>query len=339
MKRWLKIGGGILVTMPLLVAAALSGSLFFGIMILEDGMSLYQRMARAWPPGAVMVGAIGAGLLLWRYLVLARDTDVRQAENTIRTQKAAVGRDGRWTLLVVGIGVLLTTGAIVAGAVEGEIGALLDTRTARIAVALVGVGIGGALVGVSGYRFLLRHWYGDTVLELDALPGRLGARLEGQVHTGVPAGTRPEGGFEVVLRCRANNASPHEVAARRRQMMGDRYEDDAAYEEGVVWRRKDQVPAQPSVDGRTLVVPLSIDLPDDGPPSPPTNQRNWVRWALTLLAALAGRSETPDQPIRWTLTVKADLPGIDYRAAFEVPVQAPDPAVEEEAAKVDDGAA
>jgi hypothetical protein len=339
MKRWLKIGGGILVTVPLLITAGLSGSLFFGIMILEDGLSLYQRMARAWPAGAVMLGAIGAGLLLWRYLVLARGTEVRQAENMIRTQKAAVERDGRWTLLVLGSGTLLATGAVVSGNVKGEMGPFLDAQIARIAVGLAGVGVGGALMGVSGYRFLLRHWYGDKVLKLDALPGRLGDRLEGQVHTGVPADKRPEDGFQVVLRCRVNNAAPHEVAARRRQIMGDRHEDDAAYEEGVVWRREDQVPGQSSVDGRTLVAPLSMSLPKDGPPSPRSKQWSRAWWALTIIAVLSGRSETPDQPVQWTLTVKADLPGINYRAAFEVPMQAPDPTVESEDVQTNDEAA
>jgi hypothetical protein len=229
-----------------------------------------------------MLGAVALGLLLWRYLLGEPNADSEWSDGTIRTREVSVGFDGRWSLLFFG-GLPLAAGLAVLR------GGLAAGQLLRVAGGLVFTIIGGGMAGMGGYVYLLRHWYGDKVLELDRVPGRLGDRLEGRVRTGVPADKQPEDGFAVTLFCRSREEDDYGDARS--------YATHEVYDQYVVWQEKREVRARPSEDGRTLIVPISIDLPP----------------------STFGGTKTATN---WILQVKAPLSGVDYRAVFGVPVAA-----------------
>jgi hypothetical protein len=294
MKRWLKLGCGLILAVPLLIAASVAGFFFVAILVGEKGLSLRERVLEAWPAGAVMVGAVALGLLLGRYFLSGSDTGPEWTDGTIRTREVSVGFDGRWALLFFG-GLPLAAGlAVLWKGVAAE-------QLFYAAGGLVFATIGGGVTGMGGYVYLLRHWYGDKVLELDHVPGRLGDRLEGRVRTGVPADKQPEDGFEITLFCRSRDEDDYGDARN--------YATHEVYDRHVIWQEEREVQARSSQDGRTLVVPISIDLPADLPPS------------------TFGGTKTPTN---WILQVKASLSGVDYRAVFEVPIAAEGEDVEAE---------
>jgi hypothetical protein len=143
--------------------------------------------------------------------------------------------------------------------------------------------------------------FGVSRLELETRPAATGRSLSGTVLAPLPL--TPANGFRVVLSC------------IRRVTTGSG--DDRSTSERVLWQEEQQVPGRPSrtAQGMTTTVPVRFPIPPDALPCDDRNSRDTVLWRLE---------------------VSADVPGVDYASAFEVPVfrtaESDRPRTEEEAA-------
>lgn len=142
--------------------------------------------------------------------------------------------------------------------------------------------VGLLLVGVGVTLMLRRRRFGIPVFELATLPGVPGETLAGMVRT---TGTiDPEGGFLVRLRCLRRTVSG---SGKNRRT-----------DETTLWEHEEVMPgAARRADG--IAIPVAIPLPAD--------------------ARATDASDSDDQ-VLWRLEVTAAVPGIDFKAQFEVPV-------------------
>jgi len=134
------------------------------------------------------------------------------------------------------------------------------------------------------YQLLRARKYGESRVMLPHIPVSIGATCRGEVVTHVKE--RPENGFDLKLQCL------HRVVTGSGR--------NRSTSETELWREDQRVSglvAIPSVDG--FRVPFTFDIPGD---TSPTNY------------------DVPSDQIVWRLTVNAETPGIDYAAAFELPV-------------------
>ncbi|HEX2250202.1 MAG TPA: hypothetical protein VHH32_07615 [Gemmatimonadales bacterium] len=166
-------------------------------------------------------------------------------------------------------------------------------------LALLFPAIGAGLL-VWAVRATLRYRrYGSSRFELTTKPGVIGRSLAGTVR--LNGLVRPPDGFEVVLSC-----------VRR---ITTRSGKNSSTTEHILWQEEKRVGGDMSRDaaGMATLIPIAFRIPADALPSEASDPRNQVVWRLTL---------------------SADVPGVDYGAAFEVPVfRTPDsdlPPTEEE---------
>ena len=126
--------------------------------------------------------------------------------------------------------------------------------------------------------------YGGSVLELASTPGVIGGKLEGQIQTGIH--TFPAKPVRLVLTC------------LRRRRVKRRKESDTTTD--VLWQADRTVGTSRFIRGQHgLTIPLSIAIPYGLPGTDSSN---------------------PDDEIHWQLALSSDLPGVDFRAEFLVPV-------------------
>lgn len=194
-------------------------------------------------------------------------------------------RRGGLLKLAAGMWTVFTLGLSAAAALSGEqiiwfVGALPS--------GVITTAIFGALV----YTRLHTRKFAPSHFVPTALPAFLGATLAGEVQTGVRQQQGAAEGFNVALKCihrweeRLPSSSNKPGATRRRR--------------DVLWET--QAHARGRVGSGTphaFVVPVDFSLPKDGSPT-------------TLGSSSEG--------ILWELSIHASLPGLDYRADFEVPV-------------------
>jgi hypothetical protein len=163
------------------------------------------------------------------------------------------------------------------------------TRTGEPALYLVTIfgAIGIGLLAHATRQSLRHRRFGTSALELETFPGFLGGTLAGRLRASLDLHTSPR--IPVTLRClRTAGRGP-----------------TGAPVEEVLWESQlDVVRTFP--DGPFTVIHFAFRLPDDLPPSAP-------------LPAPAG--------IAWRLEARAEIPGVDYYAQFEVPVFAPPPGI------------
>lgn len=157
-------------------------------------------------------------------------------------------------------------------------------RNPAFAIVLVFAAIGVALLGTAVYQFLRRAKFGRSICAIDRLPVEPGQTLGGTIeHRGTHV---PEAGYRFVLACVNRIVTGH---GRSRSVSIQ-----------TMWSAEQTVSgalAAPSPAG--MRVPFSFALPADAPSSDVSE---------------------PDDQVLWRLTVAAELPGIDYKAAFELPV-------------------
>ncbi|MBP1625264.1 MAG: putative cytochrome c family protein [Acidobacteria bacterium] len=145
------------------------------------------------------------------------------------------------------------------------------------------------LVGLGILVWIVRQtwaWlrYGGSVLELASTPGVIGGKLEGQIQTGIH--TFPAKPVRLVLTC------------LRRRRVKRRKESDTTTD--VLWQADRTVGTSRFIRGQHgLTIPLSIAIPYGLPGTDSSN---------------------PDDEIHWQLALSSDLPGVDFRAEFLVPV-------------------
>ena len=144
--------------------------------------------------------------------------------------------------------------------------------------------IGLVLICAALYCILRWLKYGQSVLQMADVPGRIGGQLAGVVRTS--AKIRPEDGFHLALRC------------VRRITTGTGKQRNTI--ERVLWENEQTVMHE-LLDDQTTVsaIPVVFEIPADREPSDESN---------------------PNDQIVWRLTASAKVPGIDYSANFDVPV-------------------
>ncbi len=142
-------------------------------------------------------------------------------------------------------------------------------------ITLIFPAMGTALLLAFMYQVIRGLKFGQSVLELESIPGVVGGQLAGGVH--IPRRVCPAGGFQLSLSC---------------------IEDGDA--ERPLWRkeRRVTVPTRDQRDGG-IIVPVRFAIPYE---------------AEETVRDASGRE------IQWRLDVLAEMPGVDYKARFEVPV-------------------
>jgi hypothetical protein len=145
-------------------------------------------------------------------------------------------------------------------------------------------GAGILLLAGAGYSALRRAKFGRSFCTIDRVPIEPGQTLSGQIeHRGAQV---PDGGYRFVLACVNRIITGH---GRGRTTVTQ-----------TLWETEQRVSgalAAPSPVG--MRVPFSFALPADAPSSDLSKR---------------------DDVVLWQLTVAAELPGIDYKATFELPV-------------------
>jgi len=125
--------------------------------------------------------------------------------------------------------------------------------------------------------------YGSSAFELEALPGVVGHGLSGTLRTRARAqGNEP---FRATLSClRLINSGNTQASSER-----------------LLWRQELRVVGRSERDGAggRTIVPLAFTIPGHVEPTDAGNAFN---------------------DIVWRLAVTLEMPGVDYRASFEVPV-------------------
>jgi len=146
------------------------------------------------------------------------------------------------------------------------------------------------LIGLGLFAWAVRRtwaWlrFGESVLELASVPGVIGGTLEGQIQTGIQ--TSPTKPIQLALIC----IRKHSVK---------RFKRESEITQDIIWQTDRSVAVGRFNRGpRGLAIPLHILIPYGLPNSDNSNV---------------------DEQILWQLVVSGDLPGIDFRAEFLVPV-------------------
>lgn len=153
----------------------------------------------------------------------------------------------------------------------------------------VPIGVGLLIAGVAVRDRLRLRRFGPSSLALATTPAYLGDRLVGTTETGVQERHAPADGFHLRLVCAdrftERDTSGSGSTSRTREI--------------VLWEQTWQTEGTPTPGlPRRLAVPIDVPLPAD---QPPTMQQ--------------GNTGTC-----WRLEVTAAVPGLDYGAAFELPV-------------------
>ncbi len=190
-----------------------------------------------------------------------------------------------------GGGMMLVLGIAMLG-IGAVIGALMwtDGELASLGLAAFwGVaGIGALALG--GYRVARQYKYGETVFDMNPVPGQLGGTVQGVLHTGVPPDAEPEGGFTVTLSC---------LQRRVRVRRSREGTPSTSVRRTLQWRDEKVFRGRPSRNQTGIDIPIQFDVPADLPPATPEKKPNRYQWVVT---------------------VSANVPGVDYNAVMEIPV-------------------
>jgi hypothetical protein len=132
---------------------------------------------------------------------------------------------------------------------------------------------------------LRRRRYGLSRFELTTIPGAIGRSLAGTVR--LNGLVQPPQGFEATLSC-----------VRR---VTTRSGKNSSTSESILWQEVKRVEGTTSRDAAGLAtrIPIAFRIPAD---------------------ALACDASDPRNQVVWRLTLSAEVPGVDYASAFEVPV-------------------
>jgi hypothetical protein len=144
--------------------------------------------------------------------------------------------------------------------------------------------VGVAMIVVALYQTLRRRKYRAAVCHFDALPIPLGRTLRGEVDT--RATDVPEEGFLV----RLTNLRRVVTSTGK----------STTVRESILWQDEQRVGAGAAMPGPNGVrVPFRFALPADAEPADDRNARDRIVWRLE---------------------VSGEVPGIDYKGAYELPV-------------------
>lgn len=168
-----------------------------------------------------------------------------------------------------------------------------------VLIGLITIGAFGVYpLWVATRKVLRQYTFRETRLELDRMPARLGQPFRADLYVPISPDAGSGTSFSVEMACkrRYTTKAPDPSKAAHRTT-----------EERTVTKWVDEI----RVEGRSgergegmIEVPISLPLPADQPPSTPEKKK--------------------EDRILWTLTVTASIPGVDYKASFEIPVFQPD---------------
>ncbi|MCX7765893.1 MAG: hypothetical protein N2246_04205, partial [Candidatus Sumerlaeia bacterium] len=143
----------------------------------------------------------------------------------------------------------------------------------------------GIFILISAIRETIR-WrkFGQSVFEMKSVPGVIGGKLEGTIHSGLKE--TPATGVRLTLLCvnRITTGSGKNRSVKEKVLWEDRHTVSSGY-------------LTQYMGGK--IIPVSFSIPSN---CPSTNNEN------------------PRNLIIWRLKAEASVPGIDYQAVFEVPV-------------------
>ncbi len=168
--------------------------------------------------------------------------------------------------------------------------ALIWGDVAWIVAPIAGV-VALAIVGFAVRTWLHRRKYAASHCVLAGTPLYLGQPFEAEIESGIAKSASPRDGFTVELRCVHRWEETRGVGSERRS----RRRAD------VLWRGEARSMGKHSARHDRVLVPVAFTPPEDQP------------------AATLGGVEG----IYWELRVRAEMPGLDYESAFELPVMAP----------------
>jgi hypothetical protein len=150
---------------------------------------------------------------------------------------------------------------------------------------LIFAGIGAVLVVAASVSLLRRRKYGQSVFQMAANPGVIGGRLAGVVR--VSAKVQPEDGFLLTLEC----------VRRVTRSTGN---DSKSTTIDVLWQDKQTISRElRQNDPEQSAIPVLFQIPYDCRPTDESDA---------------------ECKYSWRLKVTAKTPGLDYKAAFDVPV-------------------
>jgi len=154
-----------------------------------------------------------------------------------------------------------------------------------IVLILLGFNLIGVILAVAAIKATVRHRrFGETYFEFDSLPFSTGDNVRGRIH--LHFDTRADRGIDLRLSC------------IRKTVTGSG--EDSTTRQAVLWQADQNVPAsslQPGPLGRAI--PVDFAIPAD--------------------SRITSHDDPSDQ-ILWQLHAQADVPGVDYKDDFEIPV-------------------
>ncbi len=154
----------------------------------------------------------------------------------------------------------------------------------KVAIALLFPAVGIGLLVWAVRETLRFREFGATAFEMSSVPGVIGGELRGAIQARFDA--RPAQGVLVKLSC------------VNRTVTGSGR--DRSVWEKILWHEERRVaPGELGVGPTGTSIPVSFQVPLD---------------------AAGTNSENPDDSILWILEADADVPGVNYRDRFEVPV-------------------
>jgi hypothetical protein len=131
------------------------------------------------------------------------------------------------------------------------------------------------------YQFIRRRKFGQSVLQLAATPGVVGGQIAGAIQ--IPKMVRPIEGFRLKLSCVEKTTKGENESAEK-----------------VLWQ-DERLVTEPMPDraGGAIAVPVLFAIPFEAEETSHARQ---------------------NRDIEWRLEATAEMPGVDYKSRFEVPV-------------------
>jgi hypothetical protein len=272
---------------------------FCAVGLWTGGAAIAKALAGDWSQAAfyalfcLVFGGAGFGLLTTVVLgrTKLRDTMARAAahpdepwlwrDDWAAKQASDGAQRGMWSSIFFAALWNLISAPLVVAMLRQEL-----PRGNRLALlGLVFPVVGIALATWATRRTLQYRRFGSSTIDLERVPFPVGHRLVATVRARIE--TPPSDGFRVVLAC----------INRRETGVGK----DRSTTEYVLWQEEQRVLGTAVRDyrGAGTTVPVDFAIPAD----------------------VRGTDESvPTNVIVWRVTVSASLPGVDYEAAFDVPV-------------------
>jgi hypothetical protein len=206
--------------------------------------------------------------------------------------KASQGMIGLWVFTVIWNAVSIPVSIII---VTQEIG--MDNKIVFVVLLF-------PLVGIITLFFALKEtfrWkkFGVSIFEMQTLPGVIGGKLEGMVHTSIKQ--------------QLDKAANVRLSCVNRIVSGSG--KNRSTSERILWQTETTLERGTMPTGyKGLIVPVAFEIPSNCRETDSSNPRNSILWRLKIDAA---------------------VPGLDYKGVFEIPVFRTDKTVETESTAKD----